>query len=253
MISDLISELRVGMEMGTIHRILFGIAGLLLAVSIQPAAAADMPMKAPVQAAALPTWTGFYIGGHAGWAEADVTWRSVSFIGDQSFAFSPDKFVGGVHIGINFQTGPWVLGVEMSWTGGRLSQKVLDRFGLIELTTQIDGIVTVVGRAGVAFDRWLAYVSGGYASVNLKVDERLTGCCIPGAFASDETESGLTFGGGIEYMLPGNFIIGVDYKYIDLGRTTRAGVTDQLIPVSFNDIDSSIQMITGRLSYKFGP
>lgn len=236
------------------RRILLAIAGLLMAASIESAAAADLPVKArPAVPAASPMWSGFYIGGHAGSAEADVTWREVSFIADQSFVFSPDRFVGGLHAGINYQTGPWVVGVEVSWTGGRLSQKVLDTSGLVELTTQIDGIVTVVGRVGLASDRWLAYVTGGYASANLKVNERLTGCCLPGAFASDESENGPSIGGGIEYLLPNNFIIGVDYKYIDLGKTTRAGVTEQLIPVSFNNIDSSIQMITGRLSYKFGP
>jgi opacity protein-like surface antigen len=233
-------------------RTLLAFAGLLLAILHQPAAAADMPLKTPVTAAALPNWTGFYLGGHAGWAEADVTWRDVSFV-PESFAFSPDRFVGGVHAGINYQTGPWVLGVEVGWTGGSMSQSALSSFGLVRMTTEIDGIVTVVGRVGLAHDRLLAYVSGGYASVNLKVAEALTGCCIPGDFISKAGENGLTFGGGIEYMLPGNFIIGVDYKYIDLGKTTRTGVTDQLIPVSINDIDSSIQMITGRISYKFGP
>ncbi|MBX9828675.1 MAG: porin family protein, partial [Xanthobacteraceae bacterium] len=58
------------------HRVLIA-AGLLASVAL-PAAAADLPARAPAYApvvAPITSWTGFYIGGNAGygWGDQDVT------------------------------------------------------------------------------------------------------------------------------------------------------------------------------------
>ena len=54
-------------------------AGIAVSAAALPALAADMPSKMPVKAppivAPVYNWTGFYVGGHAGyrWADADLT------------------------------------------------------------------------------------------------------------------------------------------------------------------------------------
>jgi outer membrane immunogenic protein len=51
-------------------------AGVAVGAVVVPALAADMPTKAPAPIAApVYTWTGFYLGAHAGyrWADADLT------------------------------------------------------------------------------------------------------------------------------------------------------------------------------------
>src|SRR5262249_1869289 len=48
------------------------------------------------------SWAGPYLGGNLGWA-----WGSVD-----NNPTRPSGFVGGAQAGYNFQTGPWVFGIE---------------------------------------------------------------------------------------------------------------------------------------------
>src|SRR5262245_30882654 len=91
----------------------------------QVASAADLPHKAPALTPPPPvfSWTGFYIGGHAGyrWAEADAIFPRVQ--PDDDFApqlgYRPNSFVGGIQGGYNYQFAPnWVAGVEADWSWG---------------------------------------------------------------------------------------------------------------------------------------
>jgi outer membrane immunogenic protein len=100
-----------------------GLAGLALLASA-PAFVADMavaPAPAPV---AYPSWTGFYIGVHAG-----AAWQNFSSgsINDPNGANASGPVagssalgaVGGLQVGYNWQFAPvWVAGVEgdFSWT-----------------------------------------------------------------------------------------------------------------------------------------
>ena len=74
----------------------FLLASTVLAVSA-PAFAADLPRRsAPPAPRALPilaTWTGFYVGLHAGYNWNDR--RNVNFIGDPGAQLGPDRKSGG--------------------------------------------------------------------------------------------------------------------------------------------------------------
>src|SRR5215813_12444161 len=97
--------------------------GALAAVAAGPALAADIPVKAPVVAQAF-SWTGFYVGVHAGgqWTRNDGRWdplpTAVDFgefpiVGN----FKDTVFVGGIHEGYNWQFAPrWVAGIELDWS-----------------------------------------------------------------------------------------------------------------------------------------
>ena len=56
-------------------------------------------------------WTGFYIGGHAGYAWSDVTWDNVSLTGEP-VSNDDSGFIGGGQVGYNWQFGQVVLGIE---------------------------------------------------------------------------------------------------------------------------------------------
>src|SRR5262245_60517570 len=70
------------------------------------------------------SWTGIYIGGHAGGAWGRKDWEDpLGFFGVFPFPFAHGNrdhqgFIAGGQIGANYQFGKWVIGVEadFSWT-----------------------------------------------------------------------------------------------------------------------------------------
>src|ERR1041385_1306237 len=69
--------------------------------------AADVPMKAQPAGAAVFDWTGFYVGGHLG----DGKWRTGDFH-TEAHGTHPSSWVGGLHVGQNWQVGSIVYGYE---------------------------------------------------------------------------------------------------------------------------------------------
>jgi outer membrane immunogenic protein len=91
------------------------IATALGVVFTHLASAADLPTKAPVYKAPLPvwSWTGFYVGGHAGWGWGHDPFTE-EFPGDGDLIPSvtisdvhSDGFVAGFQAGYNQQWGNW--------------------------------------------------------------------------------------------------------------------------------------------------
>jgi len=74
---------------------------------VATADAADLRVKAPAYRApppiALYDWTGFYIGGHVGYAWTDKNWRLAS--GVDLVSYTAEGVIGGVQGGYNWQTG----------------------------------------------------------------------------------------------------------------------------------------------------
>ncbi len=157
------------------------------------AIAADLPARAPVYRAPIVapfSWTGCYLGAHAGgvWSRADYTTAmapgthlgaaanvlAVSAAGTGS-AHGDGSFIGGGQVGCNMQSGTFVWGVEADISG--LSARAnLNGVGVlttgdtftIDSSTKNSWFGTVRGRVGVAFDRSLLYVTGGLAVTELK-------------------------------------------------------------------------------------
>lgn len=74
---------------------------------------------------------------------------------------------------------------------------------------------TVRGRAGVAFDRFLVYGTGGFAYANIDTKVSFPGI----ANASDtNTHLGWTAGGGVEVAITPNWSAKVEYLFADLGE-----------------------------------
>ncbi len=102
----------------------FGLALLTSAALIGGAAAADMPIKAPVYKAPVVAppynWSGFYIGLNAGysWGHQDND-LVVAATGATIFSNSDklDGFIGGGQIGYNWQSDHWVFGLEADFQG----------------------------------------------------------------------------------------------------------------------------------------
>ena len=114
-----------------------GIGALALAAAMQPAAAADLAVKAPVYKAPPPivavyNWTGFYIGANVGysWGRAntdllgsarvqvfrtagpDLVFDSGPIGAGLSNTSNVDGWIGGFQAGYNWQQGSWLFGIE---------------------------------------------------------------------------------------------------------------------------------------------
>ena len=241
-------------------------------------------------------WSGLYVGLHAGyaWSDVDVELRepggavdALEFLGAPTGArHDLDGFLGGGHIGLQHQWGRWVLGVEAALSFGDLRDRSTDAFagsasilfletewaGQSSFRTEIDNFASIAGRLGYAHDRWLVYAKGGLATAAIKsrgsVDGEACaelfgfplGCSdFGGSFSSRERHYGWLAGGGLEYMITPNLIVGLEYSYMDLGARTHTGSgTLDLDGTTFSGetrvrVDpDAIHAVTARVSIKLG-
>jgi len=192
------------------------------------ASAADLPVKAPYRVVQpVPfTWTGFYVGGSAGFIGSNSTGDDSGDTGGDGMINAKGTYniggVGGlfgVNVGYNYQFAPnWVLGIEADIAGSTLSGYAYqDIFGS-EVYSKLSALGTVRGRFGYAFDRLLVYATGGLAFGN--VHNRASYRQDP-VYTVDESKwkTGWTVGGGIEYALTNNWTVRAEGLYVDLGRS----------------------------------
>jgi outer membrane immunogenic protein len=160
-----------------------------------PVLAADMAVKAPPQPPApVYSWTGFYVGGNAGygWGQSSNAFNAFAPTGAGSTICQGDLSafgalcvngsetnslkgaIGGLQAGYNFQSGKFLAGVEADFQmsnqngGGSFTTSLLLLGPGIETQTGTDSeriswFGTVRGRLGITFDRWLVYSTGGLA------------------------------------------------------------------------------------------
>jgi outer membrane immunogenic protein len=198
---------------------------LASAVCVLPiaASAADLPVKAPYSAVAPFSWTGFYVGGSAGFVSQNATQTDLDgfFTGDVGVYGVPGHAgLFGVNAGYNYQMNAVVVGLEadIAFATGSNETGVpyyngSCRFGF---SSKLSSLSTVRGRLGYAVDRALIYGTAGWAFGNVKNDvttENWSGA----AYSESGYRSGWTAGGGLEYALTNNWTVRAEGLYVDLG------------------------------------
>ena len=148
-----------------------------------PAMAADMPIAPPPPPVVYYDWTGAYIGFNAGstWSHVDQTFPNPLQLGGvgpgsgNNFSTSPSDGIFGFHAGAQWQWGAWVLGAEAALSGCfnecRSTSGVVPPPGIPANTFfehKITNLFTVGPRLGYAWDRFMIFATGGYASADLK-------------------------------------------------------------------------------------
>jgi len=224
----------------------------LKAVSVSKTVAgvgALMLLVAASTGAKAGDWSGFYVGAHLGGAWAGVDWADISLT-SEPVSNDSNGFIGGGHIGVQHQFNNIVVGVEASISGADLSDTTSSFVPGVTYTTEIDTMVTVAGRLGVTFNHFLPYVKVGYAAADVSTTGNVS--FIPDSFNISDWEHGWIIGGGVETKLGENLVAGVEYNYIDLGEANRSGVTAAGTSFTITDVDTQIQSVTARISYKFG-
>jgi outer membrane immunogenic protein len=216
-----------------------------------PASAADLDFFEPAPTF-IPSWQGFYVGGHVGYGEAKFRGHADIDVFDDfddpvlSGSFSrrlrPDGLLGGFQAGYNWQMDSFVFGIEgdISFTdwrrssvlfdtdAGDLGGPFIDDFAFGTVRTNVDFLASVRGRLGVAFDSLLIYGTGGVAWADASARGRLVGFHDATDTAIDVTRSknlsdfGFVVGGGASWMvIPQTMSLGVEglFYFFDRKKT----------------------------------
>jgi outer membrane immunogenic protein len=209
-------------------------------------------------------WGGLYIGASVGYAWPKADWQFpfdeyYNVAPNQGFTAAPDGWIGGGHVGYNYQHGALVLGLEGSLAGGDVAGKdigkVASAYPHDSFTTDIEWITTATLRIGYALDNWLLYAKGGYAGAWISA-KALSG--EPGAgVTADEGDwhNGWTVSAGVERILAPNLVLGLEYGFVDLDDERHTGVTGGTSSgLPFHaDIGGEVHIFSARLSFKFDP
>ena len=205
--------------------------GSVLAVGLTTANAADLPAKAPVIAAPVFSWTGFYLGANVGYSfgrdpttEIDAT----SGVQIASFDLSPRGVIGGGQLGYNYQFAPnWMVGLEGDIQGTNQSASNCFGAGCANPGTafffteeqSLRWFATARARIGYINGDWLLYLTGGGAWGQVHNDFRVftpTDVAGNGNF----NPAGFVIGAGFETRISGNWTVKFEYLYVDLGSYT---------------------------------
>jgi outer membrane immunogenic protein len=211
---------------------LFGLVGMTVAAS-----AADYRPPPPMPVVPLFTWTGFYIGVNAGvvWSDSnnDAIFVPPGTFGPGTGNFfvtgvggnNDATFTGGGQIGYNYQAGAWVFGIEadLQWADmnnnnnfntGFVAVGLPAGFVFANFNNGIEWWGTVRGRLGYAWDRTLIYATGGFAYGGGGGNNFCGGIAF--GCGGDDTRTGWTVGGGLEYAFTNNWTVKIEGLYVNL-------------------------------------
>lgn len=260
-------------------RLLLASVGLVAMATA--ATAADLAARPVTKAPAfipppLYNWSGFYIGGHLGWAGFEL---GETFVTPAGTVFNNgffddrgrvDAFIGGGQAGFNYQAGAWVFGVE-----GQISAVNIDRdrrhdgFVVIGgvnnpmavvVNARVDFLATLAGRIGYAFGptgNFLVYAKGGGAWLGFSGCGRATvnGVTTFNGGCGDDTLSGWMVGGGAEWGFAPNWSIKAEYNFLDFSDHNNNNIV--FGPGPFNNTigfghDLQTHIVKVGLNWRFG-
>ena len=230
-------------------------------VATGPAIAADMAakpyVKAPIRAAVYD-WSGFYVGANAGWGSARSCWELVGTLAGpippvpEGCHTGSGGVVGG-QIGYNFQAGNFVLGLEAQWDWARLTASNIPApFPATFNRTTVNSLGLLDLRVGYAWNNVLGYIKGGAAAAQNHFDFGFNANGVALA-ATSSTRWGGNIGAGIEYGFAPQWSVGIEYNHLFLGRRDESFGPNVLSATGVvESVKQDVDMVTARLSYRFG-
>jgi len=239
------------------NKIILGLLSVLTLAAITPAQAADMPVKAmPKKAPVIvdPGWTGFYVGGNAGYSWGDWDATGLIFGPGGGHKYNVDGFIGGVQAGYNWQFDPkWLLGVEgdYQWSGEKDDFSFVfpiligDTRSGFTIANNMKFPWFATGRARLGYipdPNWLVYATGGVAIGRIETSAVATLGAASASVSDATTKTGWTAGAGVEAKLGtgSHWSAKLEYLYIDLGtanfysNTASIRVRDHIARLGIN-------------------
>jgi outer membrane immunogenic protein len=267
------------------------VMAILIALSsaVQAADMARPVLKAvpPTPVATTYNWTGFYVGGHAGWGWAHNRFHDLATGLDAADFFANGGFAGG-QIGYNWQSGAWVFGIEGEGSVAHIRKGVfgpfclpgtpfgcsqvcgsglggignplacnqgcspfgLGGFGCFgQLGARIEEMALLTGRVGYAFGPWLAYAKAGGAYAHERYVFNTTGVL---STIVDGDRWGWIVGAGVEYGFAANWSAKLEYNFIDFG-TKRLSFAAAGIGTFVFDHSQQVHLAKFGINYRFAP
>jgi outer membrane immunogenic protein len=268
------------------------LAGVAAVASLgYSASAADLGVRAAPPPPPPPSWTGFYIGAHAGAAwQQSSNWTFqdpngiIAPIGLNQVGNNALGGVGGFQIGYNWQFLPaWVAGIEgdISWaslsdhrTAGPLTFGAgatgnLGAAGIVpntsvQMSANTQWLSSV--RAKLGFTGWwntMFYATGGVAWADIEYAAQEAN--VPPTFATvftsvtsfDQIKTGWVAGAGWEWMATTNILLRAEYLFYNFhagsDRSAFLNPNPGAFPAAFNYSWSNynVQVLRIAASYKF--
>jgi outer membrane immunogenic protein len=192
-----------------------------------------------------PNWRGFYAGGNLGgaWNSTCNSWTPNGGNGISNPAIAtafynrncPNNgtFVGGLHIGYNFQKDQlvWGFGLDYDFLSGKTHNRSFTYGGaspppdgtyLFSGKTTPNGFAILGPRIGYAVDNWLPYfrIGGVFTSGTRRSTATFTDASGTASFTGGKNfnTSGFGVGVGVEYMLQDPWSVKAEYTHVSLGK-----------------------------------
>jgi outer membrane immunogenic protein len=200
-------------------KLLLTTAALVMTAGI--AAAADMPLKAPLKAPppVVLLWDNVYIGAEGGYGVSRQSWDQLAGPFALDRVNNSDSVKGGLAggvIGFNRQLGSMVYGAEFTWDWSDIRGNQGHALNVVpngSTTTHIDWISTLAGRIGfLANERTLIFAKGGLAVVDENF--RINSAGVQVTNRPETTRRGFVVGAGVEYMFS-SLSAKIEYNYMD--------------------------------------
>lgn len=230
-------------------------------------AAAGMYTKAPVPVTQPWSWSGFYLGAHAGYGWTRDPFNTT--IGVDLVPLSDvdsSGFVGGVQAGANWQSGRVVGGLEIDLSGSEIkgsATNVVPGAGFVDQATQTDRIDWFgSARARIGYlvtPHLLLYGTGGPGWARMVSDQETVSTfplrappVIATSLVAPSWMVGWTAGAGLEARLWNtNWLARLEYLHYDFGSrafTQTIPVGGPVVTSSFGHVTNDV--VRAGLSYK---
>lgn len=244
------------------------IFGALLGFAALPVAAghaADMPMKAPPVAAAVYSWTGFYLGGEVGggWSRSTTTNINPSGGFPAGFVNGPidmSGVLGGGYAGYNYQINNIVLGIDGYYDGADLTGSGIDLSpttgNISNKNEKMKWDAAITGRLGLTVNNWLFFVKGGWAWAGFSGNSVSVtpGGALVGSGTSSDTRNGGTVGVGVEYGFTPQWSAKLEYDYVKFQTAsyTSSNVSAAGVPSTpAHTATSDLNGLKAGVAYRF--
>jgi outer membrane immunogenic protein len=230
--------------------------------------------KGPPIPEPVVNWTGLYLGIHAGWmfSHVDAFYPGgnpalqIAGVPGGGYTNHNDNPLVGAHVGLQYQWGPLVAGIEGDWTARLNSnsghEEVCPKqsIALFNCGSRITEIQTAGARLGWSLGRWLPYLSGGYATALFhgEVTNRSLAPVGTRILWWDDRANGWYAGAGVDWLASPGVVLGIEYRHYDFGSRTIAptalvgGVPAQL-PNDTTKFTLQADTIALRATVKLGP